>query len=440
MTTFLYGVTSYITIVMGLLVVLYVYPEKRWRSRAVYAVFYIVMAVLLVEEALDSTRAFVTDLQMIIYPVQNLLIMKVFFDLSFRTSLLWLWLYNMMTDFLRIPLLIVRGIYEKTDVMYTNILGGRTYLESIWNLLIIALFIFLFHKGKEQIRLFIKQVESNRKTALFLCVIDVCALLLVEWTAGFFDGGYYRQFNLVISLLILLILFLVFLVYIFRSMYQYNKLEKEALFVQKETMAGQYKFIRAYCEREAKRLHDVKHTFRYIYNCIETGMLEQGKKCLETHLNNIRKNEWKIWTGFTELDGILNYEYERMQQNEIEFMQKIELYKLPVQGEDMMIILGNLLDNALDASEKCAVGNRMIKLTLQQINNLFFLEVWNTVAMKHDLDKKTIRTDKKDKIMHGWGLENVRQIVKENHGEMQCSCENGMFIVKISFIEGNMDG
>lgn len=440
MTTFLYGVTSYITIVIGLIAVFYVYPEKRWRSRVVYAVFYIVMTVLLAVEAFDSTRAFVTDLQMVIYPVQNLLIMKVFFDLSFRTSLLWLWLYNMITDLLRIPLLIVRGIYEKTDVMNTNILGGRNYWECLWNLLIISLFIILLYKGKEQIRLFIKQVESNRKTALFLCVIDVCALLLVEWTAGFFDGGYYRQFNLVISLLILLVLFLFFLVYIFRSMYQYNKLEKEALFVQKETMAGQYKFIRAYCEREAKRLHDIKHTFRYIYNCIEAGELEQGKKCLETHLNNIGKNEWKIWTGFTELDGILNYEYERMQQNGIEFVQKIELYKLPVQGEDMMIILGNLLDNALDASEKCAVGNRRIKLIFRQINELFFLEVWNTVEIKSAFDEKITRTDKRDKIMHGWGLENVRQIVEENHGEMQYSCKNGMFIVKISFMEGNIDG
>ena len=90
MTTFLYGVTSYITIVIGLLVVLYVYPEKRWRSRAVYAVFYTVIAVLIAGEALDSTRAFVTDLQMIINPMVNLLIMKAFFDLSFRTSLLWL--------------------------------------------------------------------------------------------------------------------------------------------------------------------------------------------------------------------------------------------------------------------------------------------------------------------------------------------------------------
>lgn len=106
----------------------------------------------------------------------------------------------------------------------------------------------------------------------------------------------------------------------------------------------------------------------------------------------------------------------------------------------MMIILGNLLDNALDASEKCAVGNRRIKLIFRQINELFFLEVWNTVEIKSAFDEKITRTDKRDKIMHGWGLENVRQIVEENHGEMQYSCKNGMFIVKISFMEGNIDG
>ena len=55
----------------------------------------------------------------------------------------------------------------------------------------------------------------------------------------------------------------------------------------------------------------------------------------------------------------------------IKFTQKIELYKLPVKGEDMMIIMGNLLENAMEASMKCQIEERRIELTIQQIMKLF---------------------------------------------------------------------
>lgn len=108
-----YGITSYIIIVIGLLSVLSVYPQRRWKSHIVYIIFYILIAGGIAWEAQDSTRGFVTDLQMIFNPIITLLLLKIFYKICYRSSLLWLWLYNMITDLLRIPLLTIRGIYEK---------------------------------------------------------------------------------------------------------------------------------------------------------------------------------------------------------------------------------------------------------------------------------------------------------------------------------------
>lgn len=439
LTTICYGVTSFMAISLGLAVVIRVYPEKRWKSRTADIALYIIMAVLIACEALDSTRAFVTDIQMIVNPVINLVVLKIFYNHSFRASLLWLWLYNMMTDLLRIPLLTARGLYEEADVRYANITGGRTYLECIWNLLIIGIFIFLCIKGKSQIQIFMKKVEESLKFTVCFLMIDIIAFFLMAWMAGFGDGGYYSKDNMMINLLILLILVLLFIAYVFRSMYLYNKLEREVLFVQKEMMAKEYHFIRAYCEKEAKRLHDVKHTFLYLQNCIETGNLEHAQECLDSHLESTKNRDWKIWTGFMDLDCILNYEYKRLLKQEIEFVQDIELYRLPVQGEEMVIILGNLLDNAMEASVKCPVGNRRVELRIRQVNELCFLEVRNTVAEKPATDGTQLCSDKSDSIMHGWGMENVKQIVEKNKGEMQYICENGVFIVTISFMEDKND-
>ena len=94
-----YGITSYIIIVIGLLSVLSEFPQRRWKSRVVYIIFYILIAGEIAWEAQDSTRGFVTDLQMIFNPIINLLLLKIFYKICYRSSLLWLWLYNMITDF-----------------------------------------------------------------------------------------------------------------------------------------------------------------------------------------------------------------------------------------------------------------------------------------------------------------------------------------------------
>lgn len=428
-----YGITSYIIIVIGLLSVLSEFPQRRWKSRVVYIIFYILIAGEIAWEAQDSTRGFVTDLQMMFNPIISLLLLKIFYKICYRSSLLWLWLYNMTTDLLRIPLLTMRGVYEKTDVMHTNVLGGRNYWECIWNLLIIFIFIFVYRKWKTQIQIFVKKIENSWKMALFILCIDISALFLVMWMAGFFDGGYYSNFNLITNVLLILILLLLFIIYVFRSMYRYNKLEKTSLVEQKEILTKEYQFIRTYCEQEAKRLHEVKHTYLYLLNCIEEETLESAKKCLNTHLENTKNREWKIWTGFIDLDCILNYEYERMQKQEIKFTQKIELYKLPVKGEDMMIIMGNLLENAIEASMKCQIEERRIELTIQQINEIIFLDVKNSISDTVNLNG--FQSQKADKIMHGWGMKNIKQIVDENHGEMQCAGKDGMFDVNIIFME-----
>ena len=105
----------------------------------------------------------------------------------------------------------------------------------------------------------------------------------------------------------------------------------------------------------------------------------------------------------------------------------------PASEEDMMIIMGNLLENAMEASMKCQIEERRIELTIQQINEIVFLDVKNSISDTVNLNG--FQSQKADKIMHGWGIKNIKQIVDENHGEMQCACKDGMFDVNIIFME-----
>ena len=61
------------------------------------------------------------------------------------------------------------------------------------------------------------------------------------------------------------------------------------------------------------------------------------------------------------------------------------------------------------------------------------MDVKNSISDTVNLNG--FQSQKADKIMHGWGMKNIKQIVDENHGEMQCACKDGMFDVNIIFME-----
>ena len=78
--------------------------------------------------------------------------------------------------------------------------------------------------------------------------------------------------------------------------------------------------------------------------------------------------------------------------------------------------MGNLIDNALEACEN--QNQKYIDLTIKEINHLLIIKVIN--SYKDMLPKKFITT-KKDKSLHGIGLENVKNLVKKYNGSYKIS-------------------
>ena len=77
-----------------------------------------------------------------------------------------------------------------------------------------------------------------------------------------------------------------------------------------------------------------------------------------------------------------------------------------------------------------AADERMQKI--QEIKDATVNTLKNSISDTVNLNG--FQSQKADKIMHGWGIKNIKQIVDENHGEMQCACKDGMFDVNIIFM------
>ena len=67
-----------------------------------------------------------------------------------------------------------------------------------------------------------------------------------------------------------------------------------------------------------------------------------------------------------------------MDKRNIKFVLRIELQHINIPEEELAIIIGNLLDNAIEAAEKCKESERFIHLKIQNVNHMLLLSVENS--------------------------------------------------------------
>lgn len=185
---------------------------------------------------------------------------------------------------------------------------------------------------------------------------------------------------------------------------------------------------------EMKRLrHDLKNHLGYLYGLIQENP-EEARKYIQD-LMDYRGYETVSHSGNLVVDALINSKYLYMKDKLIQCDVKINIPdELPCKSADLCIILGNLLDNAIEASEKVfPESDRYVGIIIQYIKEKIYIEVKNRFIGKIDKDNKgKYLTTKKDKWNHGIGLESVSHCVENNKGILNISDNDRFFVVKIT--------
>lgn len=117
---------------------------------------------------------------------------------------------------------------------------------------------------------------------------------------------------------------------------------------------------------------------------------------------------------------ILNEYIQSMHTSAIEFDMDIQVPEvLFVTAADLYILIGNTLDNAIEACQNIPKEQRKISIKLHTHNNILFYELENPYTDKH---LKRIRNR-----YHGYGLKNVNRCVEKYKGKIEISKSEGIF-------------
>lgn len=128
------------------------------------------------------------------------------------------------------------------------------------------------------------------------------------------------------------------------------------------------------------------------------------------------------------VNAVLGVKESLMRQKEIVFHSKVDIPEpLPLGKADICAVFGNALDNAIEACDKLAEKDREIFLESQMRKGLFVLEVKNPVRELPKREGDRFLSKKKDKKLHGFGLQSIREIVLRYGGGMEIQTEEGIF-------------
>ncbi len=186
-------------------------------------------------------------------------------------------------------------------------------------------------------------------------------------------------------------------------------------------------------ENESKKFrHDIKNLLLALHSMIEDNQREKALSYIEDLQEVCNQSKVKYDSGNFIADAILSTKQTKAQQYEtkIEFDGFIPAER--VKDTDMVIVLSNVLDNAIEACAKLE-GQKVIKISSILRKNAWVLKTENP-SEAITIDSNYIETTKEEKEIHGFGLANIERAAKRYDGQMQLSYEKGVFKSVISFM------
>ena len=175
-------------------------------------------------------------------------------------------------------------------------------------------------------------------------------------------------------------------------------------------------------------IHDTNKHLVYLNECVERREFDEAKRYIGTAIEHIDKSYKRINTGFLPIDALVSNSLNIAEANNITFKSdiKIEKERICIERYDLCVALGNLLDNAVEASKKVSnPDDRIISVSIVTGDNSMVIHIENSAERMKGTDFKT---DKKDKLLHGYGISNVKAISEKYGGvftieRRESSCE-----------------
>lgn len=318
--------------------------------------------------------------------------------------------------------------YTHPYLTYYDFSYTRLFYQFVF---IILLEIILYYPIKKYYTWIFENFHSE-KTWKFLCIFPILLIIVSLFLVpDHYDFVLrYRYFKIYVSVL-LLFFALIIIIYVLLYRIIHGFVNNQRIIKENQLLsiqANQYNQLLSYVNKNRKLRHDFKHQIIII-----TELLNQKKyKELEEYIYSITpitSYEITQYSYSTAINALLSHYASLCKDRNIEADFKISLPKeIPVSEVDLGVLLGNLLENALDGCYGVDKGKITLKLALTS-PSILALKISNTYR-GHIIVKNEHFISTKHKEQ-GLGIESVKIICKKYNGLADFYYDDSTFTVKV---------
>lgn len=208
--------------------------------------------------------------------------------------------------------------------------------------------------------------------------------------------------------------------------------EKEILEMQSRNQLEMYNALNENYKKQKSEGHEFKNHIL----CIQSLLNNEEYEDLKKYVKEISKTDYDlinvIDTNNSIVNAILNTKYREAANKRIVFTFRVnDLSGIKIKEKDIVVLLSNLLNNAIEACEKLP-DKRVIKLKFMIEENEIILSVKNTFDKTIIKDGEDFLTTKEiDREYHGIGIKNVIRIVEKYKGFYSTRTDNDEFCFSV---------
>ena len=171
--------------------------------------------------------------------------------------------------------------------------------------------------------------------------------------------------------------------------------------------------------------HDFHHHLQSLKGQLEAGEVERALAYIEQLDNQLMNVDTLLKTGNVSLDAIFSAKISQAKAENIAVTVKANVPDaLTISDLELSIIIGNLLDNAIEAC-RTVTGERFIRIFISMKGTMLYFSMLNAAGAKKKKTGSLFATHKDG--VHGFGLRRAEAILEEHGGWVKYNSEDGAF-------------
>lgn len=222
----------------------------------------------------------------------------------------------------------------------------------------------------------------------------------------------------------------------------YSKISENFVLEKERAIYAQQIVMMSTNTEEQKNLmenfHREKHNLINKLIVLKNELENDGKDVVLMNIDEIIQNcsigEVICDSGNKVIDALINVKYATAKEKGIKFILKIFIPEdLPINQCDMGIVLGNAIDNAIEATEKCKSYEKIIDIIMGIKKESLVLVVKNPYEDTLKMNKAgNLLSTKKESHLHGYGISSIRKVAEKYHGDVFIDDEEGHFVLTVT--------